>query len=198
MNVSGEPASADNLRQTKERELLAKVARREHAALAELYQAYAAPLYSYAHKMLASCEDSEEVLQDAFVRIWRKAPDFDGGRCKPFTWAVMIVRGLCLDRLRKRNKKSAIHSVPLESVPEPHGRADDCISHLFFSESARQVKQAMDTLPAAERECVECVIFSEETHTQIAERLQQPLGTVKARIRRGLIKLRTTLTLYER
>ena len=196
MNVN-EPHLALQKRADGERDLLRRIAARETRALDELYQCYAGPLYSYAFKILSSHEDAEEVLQDTFVRIWKRAPKYDSAQSKPFTWSVMITRGLALDRLRRRSKKSALRLVPLESVEEPHSMTDDCISHLFFSESSRQVRQALDTLSQPERECLEWVIFSETTHQQIAERTQQPLGTVKARIRRGMIKLRTALEHHE-
>lgn len=180
-------------RADEERSLLQRIGQSDSRALSELYQCYAGPLYSYAFKMLANHEDAEEVLQDTFVRIWKKAAMYDGERSKPFTWSVMIVRGLTLDRLRRRNKKSAIKSVPLELVDEPLASTDDCLGHLFFSEASRQVQQAMETLPEVERRWLELVVFSEITHSQIAQETQQPLGTVKARIRRGLIKLRIAL-----
>ena len=81
-------------------------------------------------------------------------------------------------------------------MAEPHSGNDECISHLFFNEAARQVKQALGTLPEKERLCLEMVIFGEITHAQIAQQTQQPLGTIKARIRRGLIKLRLALECY--
>lgn len=176
-----------------ERALLQRIALKDTLALNELYRTYAGPLYSYALKMLSDREDAEEVLQDAFVRIWKKAKLYQSDRSKPFTWSVMIVRGLALDRLRRRHKKSALKSVPLDSVEEPHTEEQECLRHLFFSESSRLVEQALQTLPPAERSCLEMVIFSQTTHREIAQDTQQPLGTIKARIRRGLIKLRLAL-----
>lgn len=180
-------------RADEERALLERIGRRDTRALDQLYRCYAAPLFSYAYKMLSDRGDAEEVLQDTFVRIWRKAAQYDGKRSKPFTWSVMIIRGLALDRLRSRNKKSAIRSVPLDAVEEPHSSHDASLEHLFFSEASRKVQQALQTLPEAERRCLELVVFSEISHSQIAQQTQQPLGTVKARIRRGMAKLRIAL-----
>lgn len=185
-----EPAAR---RADEERSLLERIGQRDSRALSELYQYYAGPLYSYAYKMLSNHEDAEEVLQDTFVRIWKKAAKYDGERSKPFTWSVMIARGLTLDRLRRRNKKSAIKSVPLDVADEPSTSMDDCVEHLFFNEASRQVQQALQTLPEVDRRCLELVVFSEVSHSQIAQETQQPLGTVKARIRRGLVKLRIAL-----
>lgn len=192
MNVN-DPIDSPRQRADKERVLLKRIARQDSSALNELYQCYAGPLYSYACRMLSDHEDAEEVLQDTFVRIWKKADQYDEERSKPFTWSVMIVRGLALDRLRSRHKKSALTTVPLDSVEEPGSSRHASLEHLFFNEAARQVQQALQTLPETERDCLERVIFSDTTHSQIAELTQQPLGTVKARIRRGFIKLRIAL-----
>ena len=162
VNVN-EPSLALDVRTDEERALLKRIGRGDHAALDELYQAYAGPIFSYAYKMLSRHEDAEEVLQDVFVRIWKKAKYYDGTRSKPFTWSIMITRGLALDRLRKRNKKSALRTLPIDEVEEPCTQNDECITHLFFDEASRQVETALRTLPDEERRCLELVIFSEIT-----------------------------------
>ena len=86
--------------------LLRRIGEGQRAALQELYHLYSKPLYSYALKILGNQQDAEEVVQDAFVRYWKKAAKYDRSRSKPFAWAVMILRGICFDRLRQRKKLS--------------------------------------------------------------------------------------------
>ncbi len=178
--------------------LLSRMASRDPEALSELYRIYANPLFSFAMKSLGDQFEAEETLQDAFVRIWDKAPQYDPKLSKPFTWAVMITRGLCLDRLRKRSRKRRLHTLPLADHDDGATSTDASIADLFFSETTRIVKNALQELPQEERRCVRMAIFGEITHYQIAEELNQPLGTVKSRIRRGIIKLRDLLKDHDR
>ena len=171
--------------------ILERIGQRDRNALRELYHLYSGPLYSYAMKVLGVKEDAEEVLQDVYVRIWSKAPDYNPAQSKPFTWAYMITRGLCFDRLRKRSRRPKTSAVEIdESVlgAEPSG-----IENLYFRETKVRIRNAMELLADKERECIELALFEENSHSAIAQRLEQPLGTVKARIRRGMLKLREIL-----
>ena len=164
------------------------------AALSKkLYQVYSNPLYSYAFKMLGDQGESEEVLQDTFVRLWKKAAKFRPDASKPFTWTIMILRGLCLDRLRKRNVRSRVSVVEVSIIENMPVAGNKGIERLHFSELTRKVRKALHALNEEERRCVDLAIFGDATHPEIAEKLGQPLGTVKSRIRRGLIKLREHL-----
>ena len=177
----------------KEVRLFRRMANGDTAALTELYGLYANPLYSYAFKMLTDQEEAEEVLQDTFVRLWKKAAKFRPEASKPFTFSVMIVRGLCMDRLRKRNTRSKISIVGMTGVEDLAAPGNRGIERLYFSELTRKVRKAMQHLNEEERRCLELAIFGDATHPEISEQLGQPLGTVKSRIRRGLIKLRELL-----
>jgi RNA polymerase sigma-70 factor (ECF subfamily) len=179
----------------KEARLFQRMAQGDHSALDELYAMYANPLFSYAYKMLGDQEESEEVLQDTFVRLWKKAGKFQPDISKPFTWSVMILRGLCIDRLRKRGTRARASLVGISfTVVEDHvAQGNRGIERLYFSELTRKVRKALQQLNEDERHCLELVIFGEATHPEISDQLGQPLGTVKSRIRRGLIKLRELL-----
>lgn len=172
--------------------LIARMALGETGAARELYEIYATPIYSYILRVLGSVEDAEEVLQDAFVRLWDKAADYDADLSKPFTWTVMIARGLCYDRLRRGRRRIRMvdHSVVTRgeavSFPEVFQRAE--IDH---------VRMALAKLGDADRRAVEMAIFLDHTGSEIASLTNEPLGTVKSRIRRGLAKLRQILRDHE-
>lgn len=190
----GADAEASSQTHVREQEILARIAGGDSAALVELYQAYGPAMHAYALKSLGDDRDAEEVLQDALIRIWNRSATFDPTMSKPFTWCYMIVRGLCLDRLRKRSaqKRSGV-SVPLESVPEPEAPGDNVVQSIFLHEGVARVREALGHLHPLERRYIEMAVFGQITHTQIAGQVEEPLGTVKTRIRRGLVKLRRSL-----
>ncbi|MGI9240080.1 MAG: RNA polymerase sigma factor, partial [Verrucomicrobiales bacterium] len=177
---------------TSELALLGRIGKGDRTALQELYHLYSKPLYSYALKVLGNRQDAEEVVQDAFVRYWKKAASYDPSRGKPFAWTVLVLRGICFDRLRQRKKLSHPPTLPdseksLEKIP------DRSIESLAFRETAQQVRTAISLLPAEERSCVELAVFGGYSHSGIAEKLGRPLGTVKSQVRRGMNRLRHLL-----
>ncbi len=176
--------------------LMVRIGAGDKTALQELYHLYSKPLYSYAFKVLGCAQDAEEVVQDAFVRYWKKAASFDRSRSKPYTWAVMILRGICFDRLRQRNKLSHPPTIP-DSEESLRRLPDRSIESLAFRETAQQVRSAISLLEPEERSCVELAVFGELSHSGIAEKLGRPLGTVKSQVRRGMNKLRHLLRAEE-
>lgn len=184
------PAAPD-----RECALLARLARQDTPALAELYALYAGPLFSYAQRTLGSREDAEEALQDVFVKIWEKAPTYDPAKSRPYTWSFMLMRGNCWDRLRARGRRDArLLFISLEDAGESAG------AHLPPSVSPDEwenILAAMKELTPQERQAIEMAVFLEVPHAEIAGRLQEPLGTVKSRVRRGLMRLRSLLKRHD-
>jgi RNA polymerase sigma-70 factor (ECF subfamily) len=178
--------------------LIAGIVRQDGAALTELYGLWAGTLMGIAMKVLQDRGAAEEVLQDTFVRIWKKAPDFDARRGSGFVWACTILRGLCLDHLRyhscrKRGGGRIVAFDPASLMEEPSRPAQ-----VMAADELRRVEKFLHTLDPADRECLQLAVFFEYTHSEIAENLQAPLGTVKQRLRRALGKLRALLTSHER
>lgn len=169
-------------------ECLAAMARREASALDQLYRLWAAPLLGLAMNILHDRTEAEECLQDAFVRMWRKAGDFDPARGQPFVWAFGILRGLCLDRLRYRTRLKRGSGI---AGGTPLSKEPSAAPAVLAADDLARVQQFMARLEPAERECIQLAVLMEYTHTEIAERLGTPLGTVKNRLRRALTKLRT-------
>ncbi len=176
--------------------LMAGVARQDGAALTELYSLWSSTLMGIAMKILQERGAAEEILQDTFVRLWRKAGDFDPRKGTAFIWTCTILRGLCLDHLRyhacaKRGGGRIVPFDPLAS--EEPSRPEEVIA----ADELRRVETMMHTLDPVDRECLQLAVFFEYTHSEIAENLRTPLGTVKQRLRRALTRLRHLLSSHE-
>lgn len=131
--------------------------------------------------------DAEDVLQEVFVQIWKKAATYDPQRSSVFTWSVMIARSKAIDRLRARQRRYQLaEAAAAESEvvsPASATPADDL----------ERVRTALSRIPSSQRTAIDLAFFTGLTQSEISERLGAPLGTVKARIRRGLLALRDGL-----
>ena len=174
--------------------LLRRIAQGDHASLGELYDRFSGVLFSVAFRVLNNREATEDVLQDVFVQIWEKAPSYDPARGKPMTWAVTLTRNKAIDRLRSTQRRSRLQD-EVQREAETFEQFDDQSSFdaVASGETAQLVREAIRKLSKDQREAIELAFFSSLTQTEIAERLNEPLGTVKARIRRGMMKLRDLL-----
>jgi RNA polymerase sigma-70 factor (ECF subfamily) len=182
--------------ETQQADLLRRIAAQDSAALSEFYDQTAASLFSFALRMLNNAHDAEEVIQDAFMQIWNKAPSFDPDIGLAFSWSVSIVRNRCIDRLRSRQRRSRVmvETDDGEAV-EPQVQAF-VAEHPLATEELQAVRVALGTLPEDQKQAIELAFFDGLSHHEIADALSQPLGTVKARIRRGMLKLRDGLEVY--
>jgi RNA polymerase sigma-70 factor (ECF subfamily) len=174
--------------------LLRDTALGNHDSLAALHQRYSGVLLATAFRVLNNLRDAEEVVQEAFVQIWEKASVYDADRGKPLTWAMTLTRNKAIDRLRRVQRRNRLHD-DIEAEAQiwdkiaDHDSADEAISH----ETQAIVRSAVIQLSDAQRRAIELAFFGGLTQNEIAERLHEPLGTVKARIRRGMMKLRQIL-----
>lgn len=174
-------------------QLLRRVAARDRQALADFYDQVAAVLFSTAVRILGDPQEAEEVIQDVFVQIWEKAPMFDIALGTPFHWAVSITRNRAIDRLRSRQRRArALEELREQAAPEASDYAPASAATLD-TEHISMVRGAVSSLPAEQRQAIEMAFFGGLTHAEISEKLHEPLGTVKARIRRGMLKLRESL-----
>jgi RNA polymerase sigma-70 factor (ECF subfamily) len=177
--------------------LIAQIAGGDHEAFATLYDRLSGPLYSLALKMLDDAADAEDALQDACLQIWRRASTYDSSKSSVFTWAVLITRSRVIDRLRSRGRRLRVVTQMVEKDEriEPGGAsATRSASDIVETEDeTKRVESVLGGLPFEQRQAIELAFFSDLTHHEIAARLAEPLGTVKARIRRGLLRLRDAL-----
>ena len=176
-------------------QLLARTAAGEEAAFAALYDRFAPGLFSMIVKMTHDEKEAEDVLQEGFAHIWRRAATYDAARSSPFTWAVMILRNKAIDRLRAlRRRYIFIGEITSEAEEQsPDVRSASGPDDVFNPDQAALVRSAVATLPLEQRQAIEMAFLGGMTQNEIAESLRQPLGTIKARIRRGMLKLRQSL-----
>jgi RNA polymerase sigma-70 factor (ECF subfamily) len=170
--------------------LLSAVARGDHDAYAALYQRYGSIILGLLYRILRSRMEAEDVLQDVFLQVWRRARDFDQARGGGFVWLTTLARSRALDRLdllasRQRTIGRAA-GAGAESAPDPAELASS-------AEEGRRLLQALAEIPDAQRQVLLLAYFEGLTQSEIATRLDQPLGTVKSQARLGLVKLRQLL-----
>ena len=176
--------------------LIARMAKGDGGALAELYEMWSPVLLGASCRMLGDRHEAEEVVQDTFVRMWHRSADYDPRQSPPFAWAFAVMRGYCIDRLRYRHrgKRDSSRVVPIH-LHAPTEETED--SRVMALDDWRRVRAALDVLKSDERNCLELAVFLEYTHSEISERLGTPLGTVKNRLRRALEKVRNQLSRHE-
>ena len=168
-----------------------QMARGNQSALGELYDRHGRLIYSLALRVLRDQGDAEDVVQDVFLQAWREAARFDLTRGNVVAWLVMVTRSRSIDRLRRRQARPQ-----LAAKSEPDGRVDESPRvdvQMEWQSRAAEVRRALETLPLLQRVAVELAFFEGLTHAEIAEQLEVPLGTVKTRVRQGLLKMRDCL-----
>ena len=171
-------------------ELLQAIARGDEQALASLYDRYRLILFSLVLRILHSREEAEDVLQELFLQVWKRATDFDESRGRPFTWLVTLARSRAIDRLRSLNSRERAATESAHAVPDSWA---DAVDDAIKSEQGEIVRRALGELPEEQRRALLLAYFEGLTQTEIAARLGSPLGTVKTRMRAGMIKLRELL-----
>lgn len=175
--------------------LLGRIAVGEEAALEALHHAIGDRLFSMAFHWLRDEGRAKEALQDTLLRIWKRAATYDAARSNPFTWCVMILRGICLDSLRKQRRvPTLLDDFPQDSCPSLRQPEDGGMDDLLFHETARRVREALMSLDDTEREALEAALFDPASVRELAERWQQPLATAKTRIHRAMLKIRKLLS----
>ncbi len=186
----------DNEEAREEARLLQAIAAEDQQALAILYRRRGGLIYSFLLRMLGNPAEAQEVLQDTFVRLWRRAKEFDAGRSSATAWLVMFARGLAMDKLRARSRREEAHSAYEREVASLEGLETDAAQHLESSELSGICREALKQLPEPQKQALQLAFFRGWTHEEIAQAQGEALGTVKARIRRGLLALRKTLKAY--
>lgn len=174
-------------------QLLARVLKGDQQAFSQLYDQSSPLLYALALRILGNRDEAAEVLQEVYLEIWRKVARYDVGRGTPAAWLVTLTRSRAIDRLRSRGTRG-----PAESLDSPSvGRIPDLSPGPFESQAEEElrnaVSKALSNLSPAQQQAIEMAYYDGMSHSEIAARLNQPLGTVKTRIKLGMSKLRDTL-----
>ena len=155
----------------------------DEQAMAQLYDRYSPIIYSVALRVLGDTGAAEDILQEVFLQLWRSPDMFDASRGSMPGWLAVIARNRAIDSLRKRRPETALTAVVVSVEPDLARNAE-------WSRAADKIRGALGGMPAPQRSALEMAFFEGLTHTEIAEKTGEPLGTVKTRIRAGLMTLR--------
>ncbi len=170
--------------------LLKEIALGSVEAFSVLYDRFSGPLFSVVYAIVRDFHEAEEVLQDAFLRAWKRAGQFNPEKGRPFNWLVTLARSRAIDRLRRAQRlealREAVENDALAPMPASPASGGD-------RESAQLIQQSLGNLPAEQRQAIQMAFLTGMTQQEIADALAVPLGTVKARIRRGMVRLRSEL-----
>ncbi len=174
-------------------QILAALAQRELSALEELYDRYSKVAYSLAYRIVGDRGTAEDVVQDAFLSVWRQAATYKAERGKARTWLLSIVHHRSIDRLRSGASPSV--TIPYDELPESSEDSDkpSIWQQAWNNVRGDMVRRALERLPVEQKKSIELAYFSGYTQSEIAELMGVPLGTVKGRMRIGLQKLRSML-----
>ena len=172
-------------------DVVQRLAAGDRDAVAELYDRHAARIMGLAIRIVRNSSDAEDVVQEVFSQAWRTAPNYQPARGPVAGWLLMMARTRAIDRLRSRQaRRDAADGPDLDGLP---AAVTPVSEQLIASQQAARVREAMTTLPVEQRTALELAYFEGLTQTEIAERTQTPLGTVKTRIRTALSSLRRSV-----
>jgi RNA polymerase sigma-70 factor (ECF subfamily) len=155
----------------------------DEQAMAQLYERYSSIVYSVALRVLGDTGAAEDILQEVFMQLWRSPDAFDATRGSLPGWLAVITRNRAIDSLRKRRPETDITDVIVSIEPDLAGGAE-------FSRALEKIRGALGGMPPTQRSALEMAFFEGLTHTEIADKTGEPLGTIKTRIRAGLLTLR--------
>jgi RNA polymerase sigma-70 factor (ECF subfamily) len=180
--------TARELAHLSDEAVLALVARADEQALSELYRRFGRLAYGLAFRILRDDALAQDAVQEAFLGVWRSAGRFTAERAKPSTWLLTLVHRRAVDLVRREERR---RTEPLQPDSEPPGSASPDEAELL--NQRQTIREALRKLPSEQREAIELAYYGGYTQSELAERLGQPLGTIKSRMFTGLARLRETL-----
>ena len=185
-----EPAAPETAAASRELvPLLSGIAAGDRSALATLYQRTSAKLYGICTRILPSEDDAQEVLQDVFLTVWRKADRYDENRASPITWLAVMARNKAIDRLRARSLATA----GLDAVADLADDRPSALEVIEQGEDRARLARCLDQLDSNQGAMIRAAFLDGATYAELAARETVPLGTMKSWIRRGLMRLRSCL-----
>ena len=177
--------------------LLQRIAARDTAAVAELYDRHSRLLFGLILRIVRDRGEAEEILQEAFVRVWTRAEMYDARIGGPLPWIVRVARNCAIDRLRARRVRATVDTPAIDSAAveatAPATGIQTPETAVLIAERRRTLTDALGGLPAEQRQLIEAAFFEGYTHSELAQRFGLPLGTIKTRIRAGMIAMRKKL-----
>lgn len=179
-----------NLQEIADEELIERIQRGEQASLTALYDRHRSLAYALALRVVRDPQRAEDVVQDAFLSVWRKAASYALGRGSVRTWLGSIVRNRAIDVVRASRERTLPDATSLLGIVDPRPAVDDEVAVRFDGE---RVRSAILRLPDDQRQAINLAFYGGLSHSEIADETGIPLGTVKSRIRLGMQRLRSTL-----
>jgi RNA polymerase sigma-70 factor (ECF subfamily) len=178
-----------------EPELIARAAKGDQQAFEALYDQSSSLLFTLALRILRDHEDAAELMQEVYLEVWRKGVRYDPARGTPIAWLVTLTRSRAIDRLRSRASKGhgrteSIEDMDMPELPDTERGPFEAVADI---ELRTAVTKALALLPEAQQEALELAYYEGLSHTEIAARLNQPVGTIKTRIKLGMSKLKMAL-----
>jgi len=177
--------------------LLQRIAARDTAALAELYDRHSRLLFGLILRVIRDRGEAEDLLQEAFVRVWTRADTYDAQVGGPLPWIVRVARNCAIDRVRARRVRAAVDTPAIDVAAVETATSATGIqtpeAAVLMAERRRTLTDVMAGLPADQRQLIEAAFFEGYTHSELAHRFELPLGTVKTRIRAGMSGMRKRL-----
>lgn len=170
---------------------LARIPAGDRAALQTVYRLTSAKLFGVVLRILGERSEAEDVLQEVYLTVWRKAADFDAGRASPMTWLIAIARNRAIDRLRASRVSRRME--PIDAAANLADDAPAADSALEQAQGNARLHACLDGLAGHERSALRAAFFDGNTYEELATRMNVPLGTMKSWIRRAMIKLKTCL-----
>lgn len=168
------------------------MAKGKQEAMGQLYDATSGMVHGLVLRILEQKEDAEEVTLDVFMKAWRNASTYSPERGAVIAWLLMMARSMAIDRIRNRKAQPKVADLP-EDWPDPPAPDASPEQQTAFAQWRRRVQMALADLPPEQRQALALAFFSGLSHAELAAKLGQPLGTVKTRIRLGLLRLRKSL-----
>jgi|SRR5581483_2885680 len=170
--------------------LLLRTAKSDRRAFSELYRQTAPRLLGICVRMLRERREAEEVLQEIYVTVWRRADTFDPARSNAMTWLIALARNKAIDRLRQRRDATASHGLEIETLADERPTPASSVEE---AQEYERLGRCLQTLESHQRLSIQEAFFSGTTYSELATRTHVPLGTLKGWIRRGLLQLRACL-----
>lgn len=183
----------DKLRAGTDHKLIDRIKNKDKAALREIYSRFSQAVFNLAFRMLRDREDAEEVVQEIFLQVWNKAQTYERGRGAVSTWIINIARSRSIDKLRTlgyRDRNTELNEEKLNSNTDFSRILED------REEKNNVISDALGALPRNQRAVIELIYFKGFTHVEAAQKLNEPVGTIKTRLRLGVIKLKEKMAPY--
>lgn len=171
-------------------EMLQAVGRRDVAAFQAFYRKFNGLLYATIYRVLNDHQDTEDIMQEVLVQVWQKAHLYEPSKGKPLTWVTTMARNRAIDRIRAKQRRSRLNDeFEQETKPLQPEFDEDTSDLVTTNENDKVVQSAVLELTPDQQEAIQLAYFGGLTQSEIADKLKEPLGTVKARIRRGVQRL---------